>query len=107
MLAVTALGLTESCASCKLSTQTQRTLGGVVGQKSLPLTNSCNILRQQPVAYFRFFPHIGALAPWLNWIEQPPDQRRLWLVINVALHVLRKIDRLHKPFYQPFLELAP
>jgi hypothetical protein len=36
MLPLTAIVLTISCASCKLSTQTRRTRGGVVGQKFTP-----------------------------------------------------------------------
>ena len=47
------------------------------------------------------------MAPWLNWIEQPPPKRRLWLWKAVAVHVLRKVDRFRKPFYEPFQALAP
>lgn len=36
MLPLTAIVLAISCASCKLSTQTRRTRGGVVGQKFTP-----------------------------------------------------------------------
>jgi len=46
-------------------------------------------------------------GPVAQGIERPPPKRRLWLLINVALHVLRKVDRFRKPFYEPFQSMAP
>ena len=57
MLAVTAFLLAIFGASCKLSTQTRRTRGGVVGQKSLPL-NSSTFSYAKPVASAQVFSHV-------------------------------------------------
>ena len=67
-----------SCASCKLSTQTQRKKGGVVGQIHPPLPFS-KITQLRGRRFLRdkaamALPHSGLVA---QGIERPPPKRQV------------------------------